>query len=31
MEEFRCNLCNYKTNDKSNYKRHIKSKKHKKS
>jgi hypothetical protein len=30
MEEFRCNLCNYKTNDKSNYRRHIKSQKHKK-
>jgi len=30
MEEFRCDLCNYKTKDKSNYKRHKKSEKHKK-
>ena len=30
MEEYRCDLCNYKTKDKSNYKRHIKSQKHKK-
>jgi len=30
MEEFRCEICDYKTKDKSNYKRHKKSQKHRK-